>query len=337
MAALPFDKPPFRASVHLQRFMKQHSHLLVMAQNCRLEENAADHHWPLWCYLPMAVWLNLLEQEAALTATKSARTKTIKNSDQVVNEVARAATLGAWHVSQGIYRFDSTLYEALLSTPFQKQLSLDLFQTLPQWCVYIETPGLNLFDLALKGLWAHLEYDLSTGAPELRLLLDTESKLTIVPVELGNWNFSQAMSRLIARNRPNAEVSLSANTNQPQALTLLSENIVPLLSLILYLCNYHNEIVAVPNPSDTTVETVNSNEINTAPDDSPRLKPKLWLVGEQQGAQLRAHYHARELNHFTPVEKADVARQAHWRRIKTSAKEAGSSARLRWIAPTNNF
>lgn len=331
MGAIPFSKHEFRAAVHLRRFMHRHSHVIELAENCRVEENAVGHHWPLWCYLPMAVWLTLLDQEATLQASKTKAGKPTGSSSQAINEVARAATLGAWHATQGVYRFDPTLYEALISTPFNKNLLVDLFYGLPQWCTYIETPGLKLFDTGLKGIWAHLEHDLTTGAPELRLLLDTDSSLTIVPIVLGNWTFKQAMSRLLTRQSESQPVSVPNQIGQPQALDLLHEAIVPLLSLILYLCHYGAEITAVQD-SDIKNPTTTADFEKRAVSSAEGIHPTLWLVGEKPGAKLRAHYHARELRHVTPAEKSETARQAHWRIVKATTQDTTSAVSLRWVA-----
>lgn len=44
-------------------------------------------------------------------------------------------------LKKGIYRFDPDIYKEVLNTPFTGDLPHEIFFNLPEWCVYIETPG----------------------------------------------------------------------------------------------------------------------------------------------------------------------------------------------------
>lgn len=46
-------------------------------------------------------------------------------------------TLACWRMTQGIYRFDTTVYESLLSTKLDGELPVDVLLRLPEWCVYL--------------------------------------------------------------------------------------------------------------------------------------------------------------------------------------------------------
>jgi hypothetical protein len=58
-----------------------------------------------------------------------------------IHRLGIAGALATWRVTQGIYCFDSDLAEAIADTPRNGELPADLLFHLPEWCVYIETPG----------------------------------------------------------------------------------------------------------------------------------------------------------------------------------------------------
>ena len=52
----------------------------------------------------------------------------------------RPWALAAWRVTQGIYRFDPTTFDALWETPVTGDIPTEVLFHLPEWCVYIPTP-----------------------------------------------------------------------------------------------------------------------------------------------------------------------------------------------------
>ena len=45
-----------------------------------------------------------------------------------------------WRVTQGIYRFDPTTFDALWKTPVTGDIPTEVLFYLPEWCAYIPTP-----------------------------------------------------------------------------------------------------------------------------------------------------------------------------------------------------
>ncbi|MBV8454865.1 MAG: hypothetical protein JOZ29_21735, partial [Deltaproteobacteria bacterium] len=73
----------------------------------------------------------------------------------------------------GIYRIDPEVSEAIWNTSIEGQLPAELLFHLPEWCVYIETPGKSLSTgKCLEGFFAHLNAASAANDPELHLLLD---------------------------------------------------------------------------------------------------------------------------------------------------------------------
>ena len=112
------------------------------------------------------------------------------------SDVGRLAALGSWRVTQGVYRFDQDLYEAVRGTPIESDLPAEILYRLPEWCVYVKTP--NMPGVHLQGFFAHLEWDANTGRHELRLLLDHLDLLIPLPIHIGAWPLEEAMRRVSA-------------------------------------------------------------------------------------------------------------------------------------------
>lgn len=79
-----------------------------------------------------------------------------------IGDVARLGALGAWRVSQGIYRFDPALYGALPSTPVDGELPCEVLYRLPEWCVFrlneigaVAGPGYSRSELQLDPTFCH--------------------------------------------------------------------------------------------------------------------------------------------------------------------------------------
>ena len=103
-------------------------------------------------------------------------------------------------VSQGVYRFDPDLYQAIVSTELNGDLPADLLTRLPEWCVYIELQGTP----DLHGFFVHLERDVDTLQMELRLLLDLDTGLLPMPLHLGQWDLVAALEEMVRETRKHA-------------------------------------------------------------------------------------------------------------------------------------
>src|SRR6266511_1844775 len=91
--------------------------------------------WPSWCYLPMAGSLAILSGGADLTTNAAIA---------VAQEALPFAALAAWRPTQGIYEFHPAVRAAIEATPLDGELPTDVLHRLPEWCVYLRTPGLQL-------------------------------------------------------------------------------------------------------------------------------------------------------------------------------------------------
>jgi len=276
--------------------------------------------WPDWCFLPLGGWYAIVSADAEVGRLG------LEHGAEV-GDIGRLAALGAWRMTQGIYRFDPDLFAAVAGTPVEGDLPGDLFYRLPEWCVYVETPGQRGLDAPLHGFFAHLEWDANTGRPELRLVLDTETGLQPLPVHIGQWPLEEAMQRTVA------EAKRQAVFHGATAVTAaLSERIDfrldPLVSLLLYLCSESAEVGdGTQRPRNPEPKRTKKGWRLFAPD-----KTAVWEVGARIGAALRREsFTARGPGDGTHASPRPHVRRAHWH---TYLVGPGRSERqLKWLPP----
>lgn len=297
--------------------------------NYRARRGVDLPNWPDWCFAPMAAAYDIVSEGG-------------KNPMplHMIADVARLAAVAAWRVTQGIYRYDKSLYDALIDTPIAGDLPAEVLYRMPEWCVYIETPGLEWLDAPLYGFWAHLESDVNTQRPELRLLLDGEAELTPFPIHIGKWPLSEAVSRAIDVGRLNASSMLGVKVpHEAQSIiqnavpSSLTPTFAPLVSLLLYLCADEADLgVGVNRPSRPT-PTRTRRGMRIFPPDNPTT----WDVGVRIGAAMRAAYKATDTDQTDVNFETGKARpRAHIRRAHWHAFHAGvgrSERRLKWLPP----
>ncbi|GAA0918041.1 hypothetical protein [Virgisporangium aurantiacum] len=98
-----------------------------------------------------------------------------------------------------------------LLTQVPDPVSLGDLTGLPEWCVYLiaanptDGDGADIDTVAASaGLWIHLEHDINTGRPELRLLIDPGAgigDMTALPVYLDRDTVTEALTDMVATAR----------------------------------------------------------------------------------------------------------------------------------------
>ncbi len=284
--------------------------------------------WPQWCFLPFGAWYAIV----------SASLRSDRVDPRHIGDVARLAALGAWRSTQGVYRFDRELFDALVSTPVAGKLPHEVLYHLPEWCVYIETDGMTWSDAPLYGFFAHLEHDANTGRPELRLLLDAELALLPVVLHLGEWSLDESIAR--ATDLANVHASTvglpAAGSAERKAIRNWIE---PLVSLVLYLCSESAEIGTGERKPVTPTPKRTKRGSQLFPAD----RPTTWDVGVRLGSALRrARQDAEGDGSGTHGSPRAHIRRSHWHSFrsgptKTPAGEAIPTEKraisVRWLPP----
>ncbi|EMG0736291.1 hypothetical protein V3F60_004045 [Salmonella enterica] len=237
-----------------------------------------DAAWPEWCFIPIGQVMDILSGK---------RNRNAVDMLKWAVDGAHLAGLAAWRVTQGIYRFDSDLYDSLIATPVAEvDLPSEVLTLLPEWGIYVETP----YGCCCQGFFAHCEWDHRTKTTELRLLLDVKDELLAVPVPLINSSLALSIETIIP-GMAGATVELE-----------------PLLSLLLYICSITADFGHYSAIKPEPVKTKRGYRL------FPPAEPTIVQTGNRIGATLRVSRAGRENGVGLPTGKVMPAhvRRAHW-------------------------
>ena len=336
---------------HLRSLPTRYPQIWQQVDDLRSRRSKDLPDWPQWCFLPMA--------GAYAIATQG------RNDVQPPGvDVGVIAALSAWRVSQGIYRFDPTLLDALWETPVEGDIPTEILERLPEWCCYVPLdPPRRVLGMDVCGFFVHLEHDANTGHRELRLLLDFgPSHLSPIPLHLVG-NLSECLHESMEEAKRNARTHGLATAIQPDgtmsdihadtpeeqerlvelAARFTEEHgheLAPLISLTLYLCSTNAEILG----RDGQNKLLNRPAIKHTKRGTRMFPPpqaEVWEVGFRLGATLRAAAPGvsgpdRGGTHASP---RPHLRRAHWHAFWTGekAKPGRRTDRkliLHWLPPT---
>lgn len=127
-------------------------------------------------------------------------------------ELGRVSALTQWRLTRGVYRATDDVVASSLSELYASAHGrepqrwqdatlppVDVWSRLPQYCCYLAVPEQERgADTRIPhGVFVHLEHDMNTGRPELRLLLDSDGTwdgLTPVPVYVDRPSLGAALA-----------------------------------------------------------------------------------------------------------------------------------------------
>jgi len=252
------------------------------------------------------------------------------------HEIMSIASMYIWRASKGVYRFAPEVYEALISQPISGDIPVDTLHHLPEWAVYIESPGLFFEREALNGFIAHLDYNFVTKEKELQLALFGVKYVQprMIALPLGGKTLSDAMARVDATDI----VFNPYVKNKPRYIGEREEyyhTFSCILQLLLYLCSDEPDMPEIEHPS--THRCV-SGSIR-----GPK-EPRVWDVGVRIANVIRKY---RERHTDEDMERRIVAngghvsprphvRSAHWHTYWVGPRDAVFPERkpvIKWIPP----
>jgi len=260
-----------------------------------LECTAIDE-LPSWCFLP---------KDASKYLVQSHRQE--RNlSFQGYTDSKLLSALAAWRVTKGIYSFDPDVYDAVVKSPVTGILPFEVLCRLPEWCVYVETPGLSFMGKPTIGMWSHLEWDDQFQMASLHITAHSSSELHHIEIGLKNWTLQRALGSCLQFGCNGVAIQMNINA--------LCDDIAPFISLLLYLSSQTDDIgdgmTSPKNPEPKVVRNV------------PRLyqanRLTQWNVGIRMGAKLRKSGVTTSTsgggNHGSP---RPHIRRAHWQGFRS--------------------
>jgi hypothetical protein len=299
--------------------------------------------WPDWCYLSTAAGAFLIERVCQFDneETKSLSFDSVESFSRMV------VPLVTWRVTQGIYRIDPEVGEAIWNTPIKGELPVELLFHLPEWCVYVETPGRSLSSgKRLEGFFAHLNTVGGDQEPELHLLLDDPAGvLHSMAVPLSAATLEEAC-RIASIDRPDYEQRICWSngmavrlTDEPMAAAEppdAAASLSPLISTLLYMCSQsadYRDAAGIRNAPGRPAPVQTRKGLRVFPPENPTI----WEMGYRLGASLRSALR-RDPGQTTETNRSSPAphiRRAHWHSFWLGHRDNIGARRLavRWLPP----
>jgi len=317
------NKREIRPKKYLAMIGKKYPDVWRLFDQFRADRGKKLPDWPNWCFCPLAAAYAIVSGGGNNQCTPDN-----------VGDVSVLGGLAAWRLSQGIYRFDPVLYEYLIKTPIAGDIPVDVLLRLPEWCVYIETPGLSYVNTPMLGAFVFLEYDTNADRKELRLLLDLdidgESELVGMPLHCEQGTISDAFMAMVEESKRHGLKGENSRMVE-QAIPGIIDSLSAVVSLVLYLCSQTADYVDGKKPARPRFKKTKKGLRYFPPD-----KYRVWDVGVRVGAALKLALAKAESTNRTDGEERSRPRghirRAHWHGYWTGPKEKQKLI-LRWIPP----
>lgn len=322
-----------RPSQHLSKYKQLYPGAWEMFDAFRSNRGKRLPDWPPWCYCPLAASYSIVSNHLGINHLNGIA---LANPDRL-SDIGIIGALGAWRVTKGIYRFDATILEAISKTTIKGELPTDVLKQLPEWCVYIETPGAKAYNINVYGFYGHLEWDAANQREELRLLLDMETGLMPVPLYLGST--IQAAIDGFTKEARKQWILTFPNTPPPMEKLSIAEEVSPFVSLLLYLCSEKRDLCdhkgTVRQPQYPKPKKMKSGIKMIAADSHT-----IWDVGYRLGTVIRKAQANIDNNSKSDREPSSHAspighiRVAHWHSFWTGSRDsADRKLIIKWLPP----
>ncbi len=251
-----------------------------------------------------------------------------------MDEIMTLGSTYIWRCSKGVYRFAPEIYQALISQPLTGDLPMECLYHLPEWAVYIETPGLSYERHPMYGFIAHLDYNLFSRGVDLQfaMFLEGREMPKTVALPFGEGGILDAMERVDRVDsmfgNPNVRVRYVGSRDEYKA------TFTSMLQLLFYLCSDEPDMPEIEHPQKR--RTLSGGV--RAPGE-----PRVWDVGVRISNIIRKYRNGssgyqRDENaepgtHASP---RPHVRSAHWHTYWTGPRQAAFPERkpiVKWIPP----
>jgi len=265
--------------------------------------------------------------------------------DAAVSDFGRLLLLGSWRAGRGLYRVDETLLAALWDTQDIGAVPVDVLSRLPEYTVYVPTPGLDMLGTEpLNGFYATLDDSRSGGQsgrwsggglPVLHLLLDSAGEALLhLPLMLQGHSVKDALDSMFGAD------------NARLLPTHLAETYTRCLNVLLYLCSATGAADLSKNGVPATPQKPQISRVKGGDTLFPPDRLSVWDVGIRMGQALRQAPETgtpgdadhQDASKPTLTQKRPHLRRAHWHTYLTGPRSGPQHRLLKWLPPiTVNF
>ena len=315
---------------HLRQISRHYDGVWRMIDQRRQDRRADDPSWPAHVYLPLERGIQ------TIIDWHSVHLPGELNKASVLEMAHVLCGMAAWRITLGVYRYDADMYAHLIDTPVTGQLPGELLTRLPEWCIYIETPGLTTpaaggGEVLVHGVWTWLDRRQRELDDVLTIMLHTDSPHVppITHVYLVG-SIEDAIETTLSHWRSAVALG-NTETLPPKGYADAARQTLPkILSLLLYLCSDEPDIADRIHPGERPghprpKRTKLGWRLFAAD------KPRLWTVGESLGDSLRqSGIVAAETTRRTV---AAHIRRAHWHGFWSGPKDGDRVFRVKWLPP----
>lgn len=267
---------PARLLGYLALYGRAYPNVWGWAEDLRGRQSEIGVSIAPWCYMPVSAWMAIVSARHGEMTPETAPT--------LITDATALAALAGWRYTQGIYRFNSEIYRALLDTSQSGDMPSNVLIRLPEWCVYIETPGgiPGAFD-GICGMFIHLDHGDDTDACDFRVVLDFGDRLgQPINMAVGPWSIAEGIERTraaIVAEHPEAASDLDA-----EFIVQATGVAHAAVSLVLYLCSDEPEIEGHTPGSRPHYPAYKKTKrgLQLFPPDRPRV----WRIGEEIGSAI---------------------------------------------------
>ena len=207
---------------------------------------------------------------------------------------------------------------------------------MPEWAVYIETPGLSYERMPMEGFIAHLDYNLYSRNVDLQFAIFRRGidQPKMIALPFGEGTLLDAMNRVDQIDE--IFVGTRSNLRYVGCREEYRQTFSSMLQLLLYLCSDEPDMPEIEHPQKRRTFS-----------GSVRMpgEPRIWDVGVRISAAIRnCNAQRQQFSGYTaesgvPGSHASPrphVRSAHWHTYWTGPRDAVFPLRkpvMRWIPP----
>lgn len=307
---------------HLAEYMKRYPETPALVNKVFSGRGKELGDWPKWCFIPLVGWYSIVSSHLRVNRIPLDR----------MNDVGALAAIGTWRYCQGVYRFDEDIFPAVCGSKITNNLPSDILLRLPEWCIYVETPGFTWDNTSVFGFWAHLEHNTDDNiGRELRLVFNYGDAVTCFPVHLGDWSLLEAVQRSFIEAEKNAAANGFGEIIAFEDAAFAAKEIEPIISVLLYICSEEPEIDNEREPG-TAPHRVHPEKTKKGIKIFPPTKSRVWTVGAKTGALLRQAKEASQTDETGRSVRAHI-RRGHWHGFWLGPRTGQRTFKYHWIPP----